>query len=104
MAEASILKCWSALTGAVMKAISAVTLLSAILCSCTSRYAGNDANIYSSLNGQKVVGNDQYVTVSNVWNEMDALPLADAHCKQYGKSARFNHTEPFRAIFGSVSV
>jgi hypothetical protein len=56
------------------------------------------------LNGQKVVGNDQYVTVSNVWNEMDALPLADAHCKQYGKSARFNHTEPFRAIFGSVSV
>ena len=86
-----------------MKAILAVTLLSATLCSCTSRYAGNDANIYSSLNGQKVVGNDQYVTVSNVWNEMDALPLAEAHCKQFDKSARFARTEPYRAIFDCVA-
>jgi hypothetical protein len=59
----------------------------------------NDANIYHSLIGQNVVGNDQYVTVSNVWNEMDALPLADVHCKEYGKSARFNRMEGPRAIF-----
>jgi hypothetical protein len=70
-----------------------------LLRSCASRYAGNDANIYNSLNGQKIVGNEQYVTVSNVWNEMDALPLAEAHCKQFGKSARFNRMEPMRAVF-----
>jgi hypothetical protein len=73
------------------------------MCACTSRYAGNDANIYNSLNGQRVVGNDQYVTVSNVWNEMDALPLAQVHCKQYGKSARFNRMEGVRAIFDCQS-
>lgn len=82
-----------------MKAIFAAGLLATSLCSCTSRYAGSDANIYNSFNGQKVVGNEQYVTISNVWNEMDALPLAEAHCKQFGKSARFSRLEPYRAIF-----
>jgi hypothetical protein len=77
-----------------------VAILAALtLVGCTSRYAGNDANIYNSLNGQKVVGNDQYVTVSNVWNEMDGLPLAEAHCKQYGKSAGFKSMAPYRAIY-----
>jgi hypothetical protein len=41
--------------------------------------AGNDAHLYPGLFGQNVVGNETYVTVSNVYNEMDALPLADAH-------------------------
>ena len=77
-------------------ALCAATVL---LCGCTSRYAGTDANIYSSLHGQKVVGNDQYVTVSNVWNEMDVLPLAETHCKQHKKSARFSRMEAYRAIF-----
>jgi hypothetical protein len=31
--------------------------------------------------GKGAVGNDQYVTISNVWNEMDALPLAEAHAE-----------------------
>jgi hypothetical protein len=83
-----------------MRGIFVVLFLPAILCSCTSH---NDANIYRSLLGQNVVGNDQYVTVSNVWNEMDALPLADAHCKQFGKSARFNRMEGHRAIFDCQS-
>ena len=39
-----------------------------------------------------------YVTVSDVYNEMDALPLADAHCAKFGKIARFNHRERIRAI------
>ncbi len=63
----------------------------------------SDANIYHSLVGQRVVGNDSYVTVSNVWNEMDALPLADKHCAQYGKSARFTHMEGYRAIYDCVN-
>jgi hypothetical protein len=48
---------------------------------CVTDYAGNDAHIYPSLFGQKVVGNETYVTVSNVYNEMDALPLAERHCR-----------------------
>jgi hypothetical protein len=78
-----------------MRDVVPFLLLSTILCACSH----SDANIYNSFNGQRVVGNDQYVTISNVWNEMDALPLADAHCKQYGRSARFSHMEGARAIF-----
>jgi hypothetical protein len=80
-----------------MRATVAVLCLT-ILCACSH----SDANIYHSLNGRRVVGNEQYVTISNVWNEMDALPLADAHCKEYGKSARFKQMVGPRAIFGCV--
>lgn len=62
----------------------------------------SDANIYGGLFGQRVVGNEVYVSVSNVWNEMDALPLADGHCKQYGKVARFKHMEAHRATYDCV--
>jgi hypothetical protein len=64
--------------------------------------AGADANIYGSPMGQRIVGNESYVTVSNVWNEMDALPLAEKHCGQFGKSARFARMEGARAIFDCV--
>ena len=72
-------------------------LVASLLCSCA---ASPDAKIYPlGFFGQNVVGNETYVTVSNVWNEMDALPLADTHCKKFGKSARFNHMEQHRAIY-----
>jgi hypothetical protein len=67
------------------------------LAACTE-----DAHIYPGFFGQRVVGNETYVTVSNVWNEMDALPLADKHCRQYDKSARFTHMEGQRAIYDCV--
>lgn len=64
----------------------------------------HDANIYrGGIFGQRVVGNEAYVTISNVWNEMDALPLADQHCAKYGKAARFNRMENYRAIFDCVA-
>jgi gamma-glutamylcyclotransferase (GGCT)/AIG2-like uncharacterized protein YtfP len=63
--------------------------------------ASQDAHIYPGFFGQRVVGN-VYVTVSNVWNEMDALPLADKHCAQYSRSARFTHMEGNRAIYDCV--
>ncbi len=63
---------------------------------------GNQAHIYPGLFGQNVVGNETYVTVSNVWNEMDALPLAEAHCAKYDRAARFGHMERARAIFDCV--
>jgi hypothetical protein len=59
----------------------------------------SERNIYGGAFGQGVVGNETYVTVSNVWNEMDALPLAQKHCEGYGRTARFNHMERARAIF-----
>ena len=64
--------------------------------------AGNDAHIYPGLFGQNVAGNETYVTVSNVYNEMDALPLDDAHCAKFNKAARFNHMGLIRAIFDCV--
>lgn len=52
--------------------------------------------------GQRVVGNQAYVTVSNVWDEMDALPLANGHCSKYGRIPRFSHMEGNRAIYDCV--
>lgn len=57
---------------------------------------------YSIGFGQGVTGNAAYVTISNVWNEADALPLAETHCGKYGKIARFNRMQSYRAIFDCV--
>lgn len=62
----------------------------------------NDAHIYPGFFGQNVVGNESYVTVSNVYNEMDALPLADTHCGKYNRVARFSRMESIRAIYDCV--
>ena len=77
-----------------------VLVISLGLATCT---AAPDAKIYPlGAFGQNVVGNEAYVTVSNVWNEMDALPLAEKHCGQYQKIARFNRMEAHRAIYDCV--
>jgi hypothetical protein len=81
---------------------SVLLLLTLSLAGCAGSLAGNDAHIYPGLFGQHIVGNETYVTVSNVYNEMDALPLAENHCGKYGRSARFNHLEQVRAIFDCV--
>lgn len=81
-----------------MRAIGAVFAAAWMLSGCAS-----DANIYHSPFGQRVVGNGAYVTVSNVWNEMDALPLADKHCGEFGKVARFDHMEGYRAVYDCVT-
>lgn len=70
-------------------------IIISILCSC----APTKNNIYGGLFGQNVVGNTNYVTISNVWNEMDAMPLAEEHCNKYGRSARFSTMTDHRAIF-----
>lgn len=43
---------------------------------------------------QPLAGNEMFVSVGNVWTEMEALPKADAHCRRYGKVARFNSMSP----------
>jgi len=65
--------------------------------------AGNDADIYGSFFGQRIVGDENSVIVSNVWNERDAFPLADTHCHRYGRSARFKSFQWPEATFDCVS-
>lgn len=65
--------------------------------------ATSENKIYPGFFGQNVVGNSAYVTISNVWNEMDALPLADRHCGQFQKVARFTRMEGYRAIYDCVA-
>jgi hypothetical protein len=77
-------------------------ILVASLAGCAGSLAENDAHIYPGLFGQNVAGNETYVTMSNVYNEIDALPLAEAHCAKFGKAAHFNHMEAARAIFDCV--
>ena len=79
-----------------------VVACASILSGCVGSMAENNAHIYPGFFGQNVVGNETYVSVSNVYNEMDALPLADKHCGQFGKVARFKHMERIRAIFDCV--
>jgi hypothetical protein len=79
------------------------SILAASLCATLCGCASSDANIYGSPMGQRVVGNEAYVTISNVWNEMDGLPLAEKHCGQFDKAARFKGMEGgYRAIYDCV--
>jgi hypothetical protein len=87
--------------GADVKGVFAAALLSIALCSCAVH---SDANIHRNLIGLTVVGNDQQAIVSHVRNETDGRRLADKHCKQFGKSARFNRMEATRAIFDCQSL
>jgi len=82
----------------VVRSHATTVAMRLLLVGCSS-----DANIYHSFVGQRVVGNTNYVSVSNVWNEMDGSPLAEKHCAQYGKAARFTHMEAHMAIYDCVS-
>ena len=64
--------------------------------------AQNGNSPYWCCLGQNVVGNKNYVTITNVWNEMDALPLAETHCNKFDRSAIFNKMEGTRAVFDCV--
>jgi hypothetical protein len=43
--------------------------------------------------GVNPVSDGSYVTVANVWNREDGLPIAEKLCKQYGKSASFTRLD-----------
>jgi hypothetical protein len=51
---------------------------------------------------EHVLGNAWSVTISPIRNEADAVPLANFHCSEYKKSARFTHMEGNRAFFDCV--
>ena len=81
---------------------SALLLTSVALVGCAGSLAGNDARMYPGFFGQDAVGNEAYVTVTNAYNEIDALPLAKQHCAKFNKVARFKQMERIRAIFDCV--
>jgi hypothetical protein len=56
----------------------------------------------SGFGAEHVLGNAWSVTISPIQNETDALPLANFHCANYNKSARFTHMEGDRAFFDCV--
>ena len=72
-----------------------LTFLFLVTTSCEK----SDASIYGGLFGQRLVGNKNYVTISNVWNEMDALPLAEQYCSKFDKTVKFSKMEGNRVIF-----
>jgi hypothetical protein len=75
-----------------------IILTSLLLAGC----ATSEKNIYGGAFGQGVTGNEVSVIVSNVWNEMDAMPLADKHCQQYGRAARLNRFDANKASFDCI--
>lgn len=72
------------------------------LAGCQSSTEPSKANVYGSPVGQRVVGNKEGVMISNVWNELDAFPVAEKHCQQYGRSAKFKSSQGYRASFDCV--
>lgn len=77
----------------------AIALASLALQAC----ATSPTNIYGGFQGQGVTGNEVSVIISNIWNEMDGLKLADAHCKKYGKAARLNRFEGYKGSYDCIA-
>ena len=72
----------------------ALLLALVLLAGCSGR---EDARV------KRVIGNGAYVSVWDISDEMDATPLAERHCRQYGKSARLREMIGDRAIYECVS-
>lgn len=53
-------------------------------------------------NNPKASGNANYVGVGPAWTETEALPVAQAHCAQYGKSARYSASNGVRHMFDCI--
>ena len=78
-----------------------IAILAASLAGCANDDADtNDSNVHRIL---ALVGNDEYVTIMNVRNEIDALPFAEKHCAKYGKVARYDPSSPRgKAVFNCI--
>lgn len=73
--------------------------LSACITSSDPKLVGNEGQVYATgLVNQKVSGDGVNVTVWNIWNAKDGLPLAQQYCQQFGKNVS-NQTR-FQGITG----
>ena len=50
-----------------------------------------------------VTGNEVGVTVNNVWNANQALPIADAHCHKFGKAARLREAGEYAFHYDCIA-
>lgn len=50
-----------------------------------------------------VTGNEVGVTVNNVWNANQALPIADGHCKKFGKAARLRDSSEYAFHYDCIT-
>jgi hypothetical protein len=65
-----------------------IILLACVVASCANpnaKLVGNTSNIYGGI-GQTVSGDSKSVTIWNIWSAKDAKPVAEQHCKKYGKT------------------
>ena len=66
-----------------------IILLAILLSSCANKNAklvGSKSNIYTGgIVGQTVKGDSSSVSVWNIWNANDGVPVAQQHCKKYNK-------------------
>lgn len=61
---------------------------------------GGDNQVYGlGVVPQNVGGDENKVSVFNVWSATGAKPLADRHCRQYGKEAVFSGMSAITAHF-----
>jgi uncharacterized protein YceK len=51
-----------------------------------------------------ISGNEAYVSVSNVWNESEALPYAEKHCAKYSKIPKFQSKRDYAVVFDCVKA
>ena len=62
----------------------------------------SDANIYGCCIGQNISGNKNFVSIANVWNEGDALPMAEKHFQKYNRSATLKEMKGTKTIFNCI--
>ena len=78
--------------------IAAGILTIAMLAGCASENQVYGAGVVP----QSVTGDENGVSIFNVWTANDAQPLADRHCLQYDKRAVFARSAPITMIFDCV--
>lgn len=69
----------------MFKSFSIITFLFLLVgCATDTTLYGNKANLYGGM-GQTVTGDENNVSVWNIWKAEHALPVAEQHCAKYGK-------------------
>lgn len=81
-----------------MRTIFAIVALVCSVIAASADVQSGRVNIYGGF-PQTVVGNKNGVIISNVWNEMDAFPVAERFCQQYRRSARVSYVRGYRAAY-----
>jgi hypothetical protein len=84
-----------------MRIIFAIIMLVGSVLAASAEVQSARVNIYGGF-PQNVVGNKNFVIVSNVWNEMDAFPVAERFCQQYRRSARVAYVRGYRAGYDCI--